>query len=116
MKYVDEYLKHLSDDNLNEFVVLPAVLMIYKLYMRYFSSYAKNCIGKKGKERSACIYEQKIKAIDKTIDELERYKETCKKYSTNPDKCIKQVNDMISKYKKKKKKAQQQIDKLRGKK
>lgn len=93
---INRYLNYLQEDeeNLNEFIMVPVVLLIskaIKLYTQH-KRIAQYCIGSMGIERKKCFLKYKIEALEKVLSETNEFKETCKKYSKNVPKCIKKVD------------------------
>ena len=98
---VNIYLKFLQEDDkhLNEFIVLPVVILAAKLYKKYteHKKIAIHCLGKTNIEKKKCFLIYKINAIEKTIIEVNKFKTTCKKWSTDIPKCITKVNKEVTK-------------------
>lgn len=94
---INNYLNNLQKDeeNLNEFIVLPIILIIsksIKLYVQH-KKIARYCVGTMGVERKKCFLKYKIAALEKVLSESSGFKETCKTYSKNIPKCIKKVDE-----------------------
>lgn len=93
------YLQEEKEENLNEFIVLPIILLIAKAVKANAEhrKIAKHCIGYLGVERKKCFLKYKIQALEKTISESSNFKATCKKYAKNVPKCIKKVDREMQK-------------------
>ena len=59
---------------------------IKKLYKRFLTKAARACKGKSGTEKTLCMKEYRIKALEMQIKELQKAKKYCAK-SKNPVKC-----------------------------
>ena len=98
---INKYLKYLQeeDQQLNEFVVLPILLLVGKLYKKYVSyqKIALNCTTLSGVERKKCLIKYKIIGLEKTKNETLKFINTCKRWSTNVPKCINNVNKQVKK-------------------
>jgi len=96
---INRYLNYLQEDkeNLNEFILLPIILLIAKTIKIYtqHKRIAQYCIGTMGVERKKCFLKYKIQALEKIVLESPNFKETCEKYSKNIPKCIKKVDAEI---------------------
>jgi len=73
-----------------------AAFLGYKAYQRYFSQAAKQCAGKSGAERSACITQAKKAAVRQQMAMLKRSMSGCKA-SVNPNKCRQDITQKLSK-------------------
>jgi hypothetical protein len=93
---VDDYLKYIQEDNhqLNEFVILPMIIISTKLYKKYLNhkEISKYCSKVKKTERKKCFIQYKIKALIKTNNEIMKFKVVCKKWSENVPKCLERVD------------------------
>jgi hypothetical protein len=101
---VNSYLNYLQEDNkqLNEFVVLPLIVLSTKLYKKYgdYKKISKYCSKKDKSYRKECILKYKIRALNKTIIEIKKFKIVCKKWSENIPKCISNVDKQVLSLKK----------------
>jgi len=102
---INNYLNFLNneDQQLNEFIVLPMVMLSTKLYKKYhnFKIISKQCDGKQGIEKKKCFILYKINAFKKIYAETNKFKTTCKKWSKNVPKCISKVDKELEKTSKK---------------
>jgi hypothetical protein len=83
-------------------------LLLYgavKTYKRFFSQAAKECKGKSGREKTICMNNARIKAMQAQLGDLQKAKTACAK-SKNPTKCVKTVTANIAKIQNKIKKLQ----------
>jgi len=98
---INRYLDYLQEntEELNEFVVLPVIILASKIYKKYMEhkKIAKHCLGKLGVDRKKCFIKYKINALRKTIIEVKKFKTTCQKWSTNIPKCISKINKEVVK-------------------
>jgi len=101
---INDYLKYIQEDDkqLNEFILLPMILLSAKIYKKYaeHKKIARYCLGKMGDKRKKCFIIYKINAIKKTIIEVKKFKPTCKKWSTNIPKCISNIDKEVIKLQK----------------
>lgn len=104
---LESYLEELF---LNEFIVMPTILLAAHLYNRHLSTAAKSCAKYKGKDKSKCMITYKIKGRKLQFDKLKQAGNECSK-DPKPDKCKEMVlkkakktkedlNKLIEKYKK----------------
>lgn len=113
---INNYLKYLQEEeqHVNEFVVLPIVLISTKIYKKIIQhkKIAQYCIKTDGVERRKCFLKFRIKALEKTIQEISKFKKTCKKWSKNVPKCIAKVEKEIIELNKRIKKLQIKLKEL----
>ncbi len=100
---IDKYLEHLheDDEHLNEFVILPIIIIAHKIYKKHLEhkKIAMNCIGVLGVDRKKCFIKYKIDALTKAITELKSFTGSCKKNPKTASKCIAKINKELSKMK-----------------
>ena len=97
---VNDYLKYIQEDNqqLNEFVVLPMLVLATKIYKKYYNykKISKYCSKKEKSLRKKCFIKYKIRALIKTSNEIKQFKVVCKKWSKDVPKCISKVNKQVA--------------------
>lgn len=96
----------------NEFIVFPAIMAIWSVYKKYYSKAAKYCIARgkiRGKEKQVCLLRYKILSIKHAKTELIKYKEVCRKYSTNVKKCLNEVDNQSRKLDKELRKTERKL-------
>lgn len=116
---IDNYLKYLQEGNsknLNEFIVLPIILLINKIYKEYtnYKKLAAKCTKKTGKSKKECIIKHKILVLKKAKTKVISFKTTCKKWSTNIPKCLNRVQKEVEKIEKEINKLEIKLRKLQG--
>lgn len=106
------YEEYFRNQNLQEFIVLPAILTIWNVYRKYYSKAAKYCIARgkiRGKEKKTCLLKYKILSLKHAKKELVGYKSTCRKYSMNVPRCLEEVDDQTKKLERQIKKTQREL-------
>jgi hypothetical protein len=111
-KLYEEYFRH---KQIQEFIVFPAIMTVWNVYKKYYSKAAKYCIGRgkiRGKEKQMCFLKYKILSLKHAKKELLGYKSTCRRYSTNVSKCLKEVDNQLKKLDKEISKTEKQLAEL----
>lgn len=81
-------------------IIVPAALALgKKAYIDIFSKAAKACVGKKGKERTNCMKDYRIKANYARLAALKREMSKCNQ-TANTDKCRQVFTDHMRKIQK----------------
>ena len=109
---LDSYLQYIQKNKepLQEFIVLPMIIVLVKVYTRHLSKAAKSCIGHTRHSKTICILEYKLRATQNIQTDLKKLMSKCSQ-SKKPDKCIIQVSKKITYFKLKEQKIRQQIAK-----
>jgi hypothetical protein len=98
---INAYLNYIQEEieELNEFVVLPLIVLINYSYKKYIAhkKLAKYCVGTIGVSRKKCFLIHKIKSLEKVKNEIDSLKSKCNQISKNEPKCIKKINREIEK-------------------
>jgi len=98
---INDYLKYVQGDNqqLNEFVVLPMLVLTAKIYKKYFNykKISKYCSNQEKESKKICFIKYKIRALVKTSNEVKQFKNVCKKWSADVPKCINKVDKQLLK-------------------
>lgn len=109
----ESYLQYIQNDNkenLQEFVILPIIVLLVRSYTRHLSKAAQSCVGHTRTSKTICILEYKLRATQQIQRDLEKLRSKCSK-DNNPEKCIIRLSKKIAQYKIKEEKLRQQISK-----
>jgi hypothetical protein len=96
---INNYLSYLHEDkqDINEFVVLPIIMLSMHIYKKHteHKRIDQYCVSASaGPERKKCFLKFKIEAIRKTIIEINKLKPKCE-MSTNLKKCVSRIDKEI---------------------
>lgn len=93
---LEEYLHYIQEEreSVNE-ILIPIVVLAYKIYQRFWSKAAIHCRGKKRKEKTICMLEYKLKVLYKTKAEVAKFSKACRQWSTSVDKCLENVRKQL---------------------
>lgn len=86
-KHID---KHLEEIQLNEFIVMPTVIVVMALYKKYLSKAAQSCANYQSKDKKKCILQYQIKARQMQLSELKKIIGKCSE-DKQPEKCKESV-------------------------
>lgn len=104
---IDEYLENLQ----TEFIILPTLFGIYKLYQRFLSVAARKCMGMSGKKKTTCMLLYKLETFKIAKRNISKYKKLCK-YTMTPKSCVKEVTDQIQKIEQRIDKTMQELNEV----
>lgn len=100
MNKLDEYLDQIY---LNEFVIIPTILLGAMIYNKHLSKAAKVCKQYKSKEKQKCMLLYKLKGRKEQLNKISKNISQCSK-DKKADKCkeraLKEVNKIKSHIKK----------------
>ncbi len=108
------YEEYLNQPFVQEFVITPLVLAVWSVYKRYYSAAAIYCKSKKGNERRICVKQYKIRGLQKAKRDLNKFKNVCRKYSSNIPKCLSELDKHHTKIDKKIKEEKNELAELMG--
>jgi hypothetical protein len=96
---INKYLSYLQEDkeDLNEFVVLPVLLLSMQIYKKYteHKKIVRYCMSETSTDgRKKCVIKYKINALNRTIIEINKLKSKCE-LSTNIKKCVNKIDKEI---------------------
>jgi hypothetical protein len=113
---LNDYLKYVQEDDqqLNEFVMLPVIILATKIWKKYYNhkQMSEYCKRTEGVARKKCFINYKIRALTKTYKEIKQFKTVCKKWSKNVPKCLNKVDKQLTKLTKDINKQKQKLAKL----
>jgi hypothetical protein len=108
---LDSYLQYIQkEETLQEFITVPMIAILVKVYTRHLSKAAKACIGHTRVSKTICILEYRLKAAQNIQTDLKKIIGKCRS-SKNPQKCVLKVNNRINYFKRKEQKIRQQLSK-----
>jgi len=80
-----------------KFIVMPSILLAYRLYQRFFTEAGKKCKGLPSDAKSICIDTHKIRGLKKSISALKQLNSKCSKEKV-PPKCKASIQTKIKKH------------------
>jgi len=111
MELLESYLDHIQEDSLNEFIIIPAIILAAAVYRQYYSKAAKACSDMSWEEKQKCMLQYEVEALQRANKELTSGKKQCQDHK-DPPKCILHLDKKRKKYEEKIKKNKTKLKKI----
>ena len=108
MELLNEYLEFIQEDELQEIIVLPAIVAAAAIYRQFYSNAAKKCKGLKWGLKQRCMLKYELDALTRAKKELVSGIKQCKTHK-DPVKCKQQLDKKSKKYDTKIKKKREKL-------